>query len=161
MREVGPLVDHFTFAPDGKIVAMRAYWDFAAAGYRPEMATPPADKERMVAAIETHCRAETVRDKATWLTLFAEDIVIEDPVGLSTFRGLDALATDFWEGVERARPQVALTDEVIVCGTEAVARLAAEIDHGGQRVTISPIVALFVFDDAGKIRRLRAFMNYG
>lgn len=159
-RDVGPLVDHFTFGPDGKISSMRAFWNFARHGYRPEMAPDAASRERIVAAIESACRAENARDKESWLNLLAEDAVIEDPVGVSTFRGIEAIATDFWSGVEKARPRVRLTDEVIVCGNEAVARLSAEIDRDGRTLALSPIVVIYVFDEAGKIQQLRSFFNY-
>jgi hypothetical protein len=118
-------------------------------------------REQIVAAIETHVRAENSLDKKTYLDLFADEIVIEDPVGISTIRGIEAVATDFWASVERARPKLTLRDEVIVCGNEAIAILSAEINHDGERITIAPIVVNFIYDDAGKVRHLRSFMNYG
>lgn len=118
-------------------------------------------REHIVEAINTHCRAESALDKPTYMALFAEDIVIEDPVGVNTTRGIEAVATDFWASVEKAQPQLKLLEDVIVCGNEAIAILEAEINHEGGRVTISPIVVNFVYDEAGKVRHLRSFMNYG
>ena len=118
-------------------------------------------REHIVEAVHTHCRAENDLDKAAWLALFADDAVVEDPVGLSTTRGIEALATTFWASVEAARPKLELLQEVIVCGDEAVAVLSAEIDMDGQRQVVAPIAVHFVYDEAGKVRQLRAFMNYG
>jgi hypothetical protein len=53
-----------------------------------------------------------------------------------------------------------LLDDLIVCGNEAIAIESAEIDQDGQQRTF-PIVANYVFDDAGKVRHLRSFFNYG
>jgi steroid Delta-isomerase len=160
-RSVGPIVDHFTFGPDGKIAAMRAHWHHAADGYRPDLATEPTRREHIVAAIRTHCRAENALDKETWLSLFAENAVVEDPVGLNTTRGIAALATDFWSSVERARPKLRLLDDAIVSGNEAIAVVSAEIDLDGQRQVLAPIVVNFIYDEAGKVERLRSFINYG
>jgi hypothetical protein len=118
-------------------------------------------REHIIEAINTHCRAENTLDKDTYIALFADDIVIEDPVGVNCTRGIEAVASDFWASVERARPQLKLLQDVIVCGNEAIAMIEAEINHEGGRVTISPIVVNFVYDNAGKVRHLRSFMNYG
>jgi steroid Delta-isomerase len=115
----------------------------------------------MVEVVKTHARAETAGDKQTWVNLFADDIVIEDPVGSGAiYRGIAEVSGTFWSAAQRAKPQVQLTDEVIVCGNEAVAMLAAEIDLDGARVKIAPIVAIFSFDAAGKVSQLRSFFNY-
>jgi hypothetical protein len=118
-------------------------------------------REHIVEAINTHCRAENTLDKQTYMGLFADDIVIEDPVGLTTTTGIKAVGTDFWASVKNAQPKLKLLEDVIVCRNEAIAILSAEINHDGDRVTISPIVVNFVYNDAGKVRHLRSFMNYG
>jgi ketosteroid isomerase-like protein len=160
-RNVGPLVDHFTFGPGGKITRMRAHWHFARHGYRPEMAIEAADRDRMVAAVKTHCRASWEGDKESWVKLFADDVVIEDPVGSGAiYRGIEAASTTFWERSKRAKPRLQLTEEIIVCGKEAVAILAAEVGPDDARRRIAPIVDHFTFDDDGRIIGMRAFFNY-
>jgi len=158
-REVGPIVDHFSFGPDGKITAMRAHWNFAAVGYRPEMEVPPTARERMVAAIEESYRAEVALDKEAWLGFFAADATVEDPVGVTTIHGIEELAKEFWPNVERARPELHLLDDVIVSGNEAIAILSATIGPDGQRQQLAPIVVHYVFDETGKVRQLRSFFN--
>ena len=118
-------------------------------------------REHIVEAINTHCRAENTLDKETYIALFADDIVIEDPVGVTTTTGIEAVARDFWASVENAQPKLKLLEDAIVCGNEAIAILEAEINHDGGRVTISPIVVHFTYNDAGKVRSLRSFMKYG
>lgn len=119
------------------------------------------DRDAIVEAVKTHCRAESALDKPAWLALYADDIVLEDPVGTPPIEGIEALSTRFWAGVERAQPKVELIDEVIVCGNEAIATLCAEINADGGRRTLRPIVVHLVFNAAGRIERLRSFFNYG
>jgi steroid delta-isomerase len=54
-----------------------------------------ADRNQIIAAIETHCRALTDRNKEAWLGIWAEDAVLEDPVGFDAYRGLESLSRVF------------------------------------------------------------------
>ena len=118
-------------------------------------------RDHILKMIATHCRAENDLDKETYIALFADDVVIEDPVGVNTTTGIEAVARDFWASVENAEPKLKQLHDPIICGNEAIAFIEAEINHEGGRVTISPIVVNFVYDEAGKVCRLRSFMNYG
>ena len=62
------------------------------------------ERQMKVAAIETHCRTLTDQDKEGWLSIWADDAVLEDPVGVDTFRGIDTLRTTFWDIVELTSP---------------------------------------------------------
>jgi hypothetical protein len=76
------------------------------------------------------------------------------------FRGIEELSTTLWDQVVRAEPRLELVEELIVCGNEAIAILAVEFGQGDARLTISPIVAHFTFNKAGKIAGIRSFFNY-
>jgi hypothetical protein len=62
------------------------------------------DKERMMMAtakqvrqvLQDYIRAWTIKDKALLLSLFAEDAVLEDPVGTPPFRGHEGIGK-FWD----------------------------------------------------------------
>jgi len=72
---------------------------------------------QMVEAIKAHCKTLSDRDKEGWLALWAEDTVLEDPVGVDTYRGKDVLRTQFWKLIEDLSPMhLWLEREVIVCG---------------------------------------------
>ena len=117
--------------------------------------------EAMVAAIEAHCRTLSSRDKDGWLALWASDTVLEDPVGVDTYRGLDSLRTTFWKLIEDLSPmKLWLEREVIVCSSEAIAILHGVVTRGGALRKVGPIVDHFVFDEAGKIKSMRAFWKY-
>lgn len=117
------------------------------------------DRAHIVAAIEAYCRAQTEKDHAAWATLFAEDVLHEDPVGLRQNRGRDHVIGPFWEEIVRNQVSIWLTDQVIVCGNEAVAIMACEIGPEGQRRKMTPVVDQFVFDEAGRMKSVRGFYN--
>jgi hypothetical protein len=118
-------------------------------------------KEAIIATVKAHCRSENELDKAAWLSNFADNAVNEDPVGADViFRGIEELSTTLWDQVVRAEPRLELVEELIVCGNEAIAILAVEFGQGDARLTISPIVAHFTFNKAGKIAGIRSFFNY-
>ena len=119
------------------------------------------NRKHIIEAVRTHLRAESALDKAEWLALFSEKAVIEDPVGLATWCGITEIRSQFWANVERAQPKLELLEDVIVCGNEAIAVLSAEINRDDARVTVSPIVVNFQYDDKGKVARLRSFIDYG
>lgn len=117
------------------------------------------DSADIVEAIQTYCRAESEQDRSAWFALFSEDIVHEDPVGVAERRGLHELES-LWAMAQAGRVNLQLLADVIVCGNEAIAIMAAETGPEGNRRKTAPIVDHFVFDDAGKITSVRAFYKY-
>ena len=49
------------------------------------------DPNAMIATINSHCQTLSDHDKEGWLALWADDVILEDPVGVDTYRGLDGL----------------------------------------------------------------------
>jgi steroid Delta-isomerase len=119
------------------------------------------NREVIVASIETHCQALSANDKNAWLQIWADDVVIEDPVGVSIYRGLEAVSTALWAEIEAISPiKLWLEVEIIVCGNEAIAILAAEVNSATGRRRVGPIVDHFLFNKEGKIAQMRAFWKY-
>lgn len=118
------------------------------------------DRDKMIEAVKTHCRGVSEGDFDAWVKIWADDVVIEDPVGSPPHRGIETVRTKFWAMAQNAKPSMTLTQDVIVCGNEALAILSTEVGPEGNRRTLSPIVDHFTFDDAGKITGMRAFFNY-
>lgn len=119
------------------------------------------DADAMITAIKAHCRSLSTHDKEGWLSLWAEDAVLEDPVGVDVFRGRDALASEFWAQIESLSPmKLWLERDVIVCGNEAIALLSGAVTLNGRLRRAGPIVDHFTFDIEGKIASMRAFWNY-
>ncbi|HLF99479.1 MAG TPA: nuclear transport factor 2 family protein [Acidimicrobiia bacterium] len=124
------------------------------------MTTPAREASvRSMAAVESG-------DKAAWLALFADDAVIEDPVGSSPLdpegkghRGLDAISA-FWDaniGPNTLRFDIrhsfAAGDEVANVGT-----ITTTLPDGSQ----AAVEGVFTYrvDDAGRLVALRAFWNF-
>ena len=119
------------------------------------------DANTIVAAISAHCQTLSDNDKEGWLALWADDAVLEDPVGVDTYRGKEGLRTTFWKMVEDLSPmKLWLERDVIVCGNEAIGILHGVVTREGAMQHVGPLVDHFTFDEAGKITMMRAFWKY-
>ncbi len=119
-----------------------------------------ATKEQMISAIEAYCQYETEKNKEGWLALFTPDAVHEDPVGLVRNDGIEKI-TAFWDSFQSYNVHLILTEPPIVCGNEAICLMQATVGPPEARQTSGRIVDQIIFDDAGKIKAVRAFYNYG
>ena len=107
--------------------------------------------------------AVRAKDKAAWLAVFADDAIIEDPVGPSAFdpegkghRGHDAISA-FWDMA------IANTDHIefnfrdtYQCGNEEANVGNIVITMGGHQVTAEGVFTYKV-NDAGEMVALRAY----
>lgn len=107
--------------------------------------------------------AVRAKDKAAWLAVFADDAIIEDPVGPSAFdpegkghRGRDAISA-FWDMA------IANTDNIefnfrdtYECGNEEANVGNIVITMGGHQVTAEGVFTYKV-NDAGEMVALRAY----
>jgi steroid delta-isomerase len=118
------------------------------------------DRDKMIEAVKTHCRGVSEGDFDAWVKIWADNVVIEDPVGAPPHRGIEAVRTTFWTMAQNAAPRMTLTDDVIVCGNEAIVILSTEVGPVENRRTLSPIVDHFIFDENAKIVGMRAYFNY-
>lgn len=119
------------------------------------MVTP----EHAQQVIETYCKAESAKDRDTWLSLFAPDATHEDPVGAPINRGLEAIGAFFDAAAGHMDLDLHTTAPPIVVGDEALAFLEVHVGHGEERLVLTPIVDHLVFDDEGRIAALRAFFD--
>lgn len=119
------------------------------------------DRAAIAAAIETYCRVQRDKDHEGWAALFSDDVFHEDPVGIRQSRGKEHVTGPFWDHIVRNDVHIWLTDEIIVCGNEALAIMACEIGPVDRRRKIAPVVDQFVFDDDGRIASVRGFYNLG
>jgi steroid Delta-isomerase len=119
------------------------------------------DAEAINAAINAHCQTLSDQDKDGWLALWADNAVLEDPVGVDTFRGIESIGTTFWKMVEDLSPmKLWLERDVIVCGNEAIAILHGVVTRKGAMQHVGPLVDHFTFNPEGKITMMRAFWKY-
>lgn len=106
--------------------------------------------------------AAVARDKQAWLDLFAEDAVVEDPIGPSHFdpegkghRGKEAIAKFFDMAIAPSRLEFHF-DKTYVCGDEEANMGHIVIVSSGYRV-IAEGVFTYRVDADGKIAALRAY----
>jgi ketosteroid isomerase-like protein len=104
------------------------------------------------------------RDRDGWLALFADDAVLEDPVGPSMFdpeakghRGKEAI-TAFYDNVITTSEKIEFTiRDSYECGSEVANVGQIRITLPGNQVGIVPIVNIYKVNDAGKLVALRSF----
>jgi steroid Delta-isomerase len=117
-----------------------------------------SNREAIVEAITTYCRAETEGDKDAFMALFADKVLHEDPVGYA-IRYDRAGLEELWAMAQAGNVELWLERDVIVAGDEAIAIMRCRTGPEGGRREMGPIVDHFVFDEAGKITSVRAFYD--
>ena len=102
-------------------------------------------------------------DKAAWLALFADDAVVEDPIGPSAFspdgtgqRGKVAIAA-FFDSVIGPNQVTFRIDQSWACGSEVanVGTITTRMPDG--TVVHADGVFTYVVDNEGKVTALRAY----
>jgi ketosteroid isomerase-like protein len=106
--------------------------------------------------------AAIARDKAAWLDVFAEDAVVEDPIGPSHFdpegkghRGKEAIAAFFDMAIAPSELEFHFED-TFICGNEEAKVGHILITASGFRVKAEGVFTYRVNED-GKITALRAY----
>ncbi|CAN5529048.1 nuclear transport factor 2 family protein [soil metagenome] len=102
-------------------------------------------------------------DRAAWLSLFADDAIVQDPVGPSGFdpegeghRGPDRIAA-FWDNVIAPNPSRMTIHDSFAGGNEVANVITISSTFpDGSRADV-PGVAIYKVDDEGKVLSLRAF----
>ena len=108
-------------------------------------------------AIVQHVRYWNAMDKASWLTLFADDIEYEDPPGTVASRGIEVMSTHAWDGAfTDVKRWILEPVKVIECGREAQVYMRNHGAVDGVPVLVESI-ELWRVDDAGKVDLIRAF----
>lgn len=110
--------------------------------------------EQIEAAVEAYVAAYNSDDREAFLAVWADDGVLEDPVGTPVHEGRDALGS-FWDGVHELSPQIRLfPSHVHVAGDEAA--MVFEIRTSA---VVIDVVDILRVDDEGKLASVRAFWD--
>jgi len=110
-----------------------------------------------MAAVEVH-------DREGWLALFADDAIVQDPIGPSVFdpegkghRGLEAIAA-FYDNVIAANESIKFTiHQSFLCGDEVANVWVIRITFAGGSAVEVDGVYTYRCSPEGKIAALRAF----
>jgi steroid delta-isomerase len=100
-------------------------------------------------------------DRDGWLSLFAEDGMLEDPAGSGLRKGREGLSA-FWDeihqdGIDAGR-SVRMVQGPVVCGLEAAWAFELHLPRGA-RTAVVEIIDHAVFAEDGLILNLRAFWS--
>ena len=107
------------------------------------------------------------RKRDEWLALFADDAVVQDPVGPSPFdpaglghRGKAAIGR-FYDNIIAAGGSFDYTMQASYpCGDECANVWVGRMTSADGRVSETPMVTIYKVDAAGKILSLRAFWDF-
>jgi steroid Delta-isomerase len=120
-------------------------------------AAQTAQDEKMRTAVHSYAAALNAGDAKAIAALYAEDAVVEDPVGTTPKQGRAAILA-FYEGSVGVPLRVALEGEVRCAASECAFAFSVSFSYQGQATTIRPIDTMR-FNDAGQITQMRAYFG--
>ncbi len=114
---------------------------------------------------EESLRLTRAGDRDGWLDLFADDAVVEDPVGISPFdggagghRGKEAIATFRDQVISTMESFDYEIERCYLCGDEAAAVVTFHIVAGGHAMDMD-VVNVYRATPDGKLASLRSFWD--
>ena len=113
------------------------------------------DADRMVAAVEAYITSYNRSDLDGVCAVFAEDAVVEDPVGTPIKNGIDAIR-EFYTGATANGAKLELRGTPRCAGDYVAFPFAAIVNMDGKDAHIE-IIDTFKFNDEGKVVEMRAF----
>lgn len=113
---------------------------------------------RAAEAFAEHCRAWNVGDRDAWMAIFADDVVMEDPVGAPPKRGRESLAVTWERSHTAGRTWRLEPRRVIGSGDEVAVDLVNRGTVDGAEVVVESIEVWRV-DDRGRVVSVRSFFE--
>jgi steroid delta-isomerase len=110
------------------------------------------------AAVEAHCRHWNDRDRESWSALFADDVTFDDPVGVPTKHGRDAVRDSWERSLTPGRSWRLVPERIVECGDEAAVIMRNEGDLEGRHVVVESI-EIWAVDGDGLVRAVRAYFQ--
>ena len=110
-------------------------------------------QEKMAAAPAAYLKALSNKDLEGILALYADNAVVEDPVGSEPHVGIDAVRA-FYSGVVSYDLNAELTGQIRIANDEVAFPFTCENPAAG---VVMHIIDVFKFDDDGKVVSMRAF----
>lgn len=110
-------------------------------------------------AIRTFLASYAAKDVATRIALFADEIEFEDPVGAEPVRGRANLEEFFKATIGNGWDIAMEAEKIIKSGNEGLSFTRARWGVTGTEPAKLTLVQNFVFDQAGKITKLRIFFD--
>ncbi len=105
----------------------------------------------MIAAVHKYVEAFAKQDMTMIRDMYAEDAVVEDPVGTDPHVGIEAICA-FYEGALGAGAKLALTGNPRCAGNSVA--FPFQVRMPGMAIEV---IDVFEFNDAGKVASMKAY----
>lgn len=115
--------------------------------------------EAMEAAVHTYVEAFDKGDAALAASIFAQDAVIDDPIGSPSKVGQAAILQFYTESMATGAKLV-LQGPVRVATAHAAFAMQVRLNWGGKDMAID-VIDTFAFDEAGKVKQMQAYFGPG
>lgn len=115
--------------------------------------------EAMEAAVHTYVEAFDKQDPALAASIFADDAVIDDPIGSPPKVGKAAILQFYTESMATGAKLV-LQGPVRVATAHAAFAMQVRLNWGGKDMAID-VIDTFAFDEAGKVKQMQAYFGPG
>ncbi len=115
------------------------------------------DADHMVAAVEAYVRSYNRSDLDGVCAVFAEDAVVEDPVGTPPRLGQAALREFFAVGIA-AGARLTLDGPVRCADGHAAFVFHVDLEWDGKATRID-VIDVFTFDNEGKVASMKAYFG--
>ena len=113
-----------------------------------------SDPEYVQDLVHRYIRAFNQRDYDTLMSLYADDPVLEDPVGSEPVRGREKVRA-FYESFKDQKSVLRLEGAIRIAGPTAA--FSFHVLMGEDAGQIVEVIDTFLFDSAGRIKEMRAF----
>jgi steroid delta-isomerase len=115
-------------------------------------------KDAVRGAVERHCQYWNERNQQAWEALFADDVTFDDPVGVPTKHGREAVRNSWERSLTPGREWRLVPDRIVVCADEAAVVMRNEGNLHGHEVVVESIEIWKVGAD-GLVRAVRAYFE--
>ena len=115
--------------------------------------------EQMEAAVHAYVEAFDKQDPALAAAIFADDAVIDDPIGSSPKVGKAAILQFYTESMATGAKLV-LQGPIRVAAAHAAFAMQVRLSWGGKDMAID-VIDTFAFDEAGKVKQMQAYFGAG
>jgi len=115
--------------------------------------------EQMSAAVHAYIEAFARGDAAMVAALYADDALIEDPVGTPPRAGRAAIL-QFYRKAMAAEARLVLTGPIRLANAHAAFAMQVRLNWKGAEQVID-VIDTFAFDEAGKIKEMKAYFGPG
>jgi steroid Delta-isomerase len=115
------------------------------------------DPQVMEAAVHAYVAAFDRGDPDAVVALFAPDANVEDPIGSPAHVGHDAIRA-FYAASMQTGAKLRLDGPVRIAGNHAAFAFTVHLHWQGKDQRVE-VIDTFAFDDAGKVREMRAYFG--